>query len=698
MKTLTILLFALSINLSAQLSEITRFPLQDTTVSITRSQLFEAPNGNLIMFWREDGNLFMSKSLDDGSSWESKILVVNDIQTNGANNYLIRALTTDDNKIILAYVSNLYDNNFYNTYYVKYLFSSDNGDSWTASKKVVDAGVVGMHFSLSKTLSGEIWMVFNSHYIKSIDNGNTWSDLQLLVDQEFTYKFTSTSIQSLNDSTLILFYKNNAWENILYRISDDSGISWDGEKEFLFDFGLNGYCNSVVSSLGDVYLTFQDYNGDIYFLKNKNKRNEWDEPIKFTHYAGPDDYCKPTIYKDKIGISFASHRWKRPRPNSVTPYEYNIWFGILEQSIDKKPPPFIKSFNYSPFYPLAMEPIIFNSDIYDEDSLQYVKLNIFYDEVLINSFLMRDSNNENNYSVTFNNLEYHDLVTYSITVLDNQNNLINSGQYQIAIESPYGNSTYLLDVNNIEMPISNNGVLGDVYFGTEGYKNITFDSETIVYSSGFFISGKSGEEIFSNGIFRPTRISGIYKPGVVGSNQADGRNVIHVVKSSDTPFDISWKNWENAVSHGAHFYDGDNDGVYNPVDKNNNGLWDVNEDKPDLIGDITAWCVYNDADDGNLITPYSVNMGIEIKQTLFASKALEFESLQNVVFVRYEIENKNSLVAKYDSVYFGILPDPDIGADYGDDLVGSDTLLHAGYAYLTGPSRSCTIIAGGLSP
>ena len=34
--------------------------------------------------------------------------------------------------------------------------------------------------------------------------------------------------------------------------------------------------------------------------------------------------------------------------------------------------------------------------------------------------------------------------------------------------------------------------------------------------------------------------------------------------------------------------------IYDPIDLNGNNQWDPNEDKPDIIGDKTAWCVYND--------------------------------------------------------------------------------------------------------
>ena len=64
------------------------------------------------------------------------------------------------------------------------------------------------------------------------------------------------------------------------------------------------------------------------------------------------------------------------------------------------------------------------------------------------------------------------------------------------------------------------------------------------------------------------------------------------VGSEDPPFGPSWLDWIDAVYLGADFYDGNNDGIYNPVDLNGNNQWDPNEDKPDLILDEAYWCVF----------------------------------------------------------------------------------------------------------
>ncbi|MCH8035346.1 MAG: hypothetical protein IH950_16525 [Bacteroidetes bacterium] len=63
---------------------------------------------------------------------------------------------------------------------------------------------------------------------------------------------------------------------------------------------------------------------------------------------------------------------------------------------------------------------------------------------------------------------------------------------------------------------------------------------------------------------------------------------------NDVPFGQSWQNWIDAVDLGADFYDGDGDGIYNPVDLNSNEVWDPDEEKPNTLLDKIYWCVFND--------------------------------------------------------------------------------------------------------
>lgn len=241
-------------------------------------------------------------------------------------------------------------------------------------------------------------------------------------------------------------------------------------------------------------------------------------------------------------------------------------------------------------------------------------------------------------------------------IKDNHNNLINTSSVDNGV----------IDINKLVLSFLNNGEIGIC----------EYEESSILYSSGLYLSGITNDTTWGNGAFASSLFH-CYQPGKVGSDPNDPINRIYVVKSNDLPFGASWQNWADAVSLGALFYDGDNDGIYNPVDLNGNSVWDINEDRPDLIGDITAWCVYNDG----VLSPsriYHDNpRSIEVHLSIFGFSTLE-NNLDNSLFFRYRIFNRSS--EDWEGVYFSSVADPDIG-DFNNDLAGCDSLLNLGYTY-----------------
>jgi hypothetical protein len=250
-------------------------------------------------------------------------------------------------------------------------------------------------------------------------------------------------------------------------------------------------------------------------------------------------------------------------------------------------------------------------------------------------------------------------------------------------------TAYRYYINNINLPLNNSGVLAALNI-PDPDPNINgaggqLDNIVFLFSGGFFMSGYTGDSLWSNGISTASMVKD-YLPGQVGSYPTDPKNKIYVVDKNDIPFSQSWQDWVDAVSIGASFYDGNNDGLYNPIDLNSNGLWDSNEDKPDILGDRTAWCVYNDGVPASQRRYNDVNpQGIEIYQTVFAYDSLNtlYPELKNTIFVRYRIKNTGTVASVLDSVIFSLWSDHDIG-DASDDPIGSDTLLNSVYGYNDG--------------
>ncbi|GAB1347876.1 hypothetical protein MASR1M107_00870 [Ignavibacteriales bacterium] len=245
--------------------------------------------------------------------------------------------------------------------------------------------------------------------------------------------------------------------------------------------------------------------------------------------------------------------------------------------------------------------------------------------------------------------------------------------------------SYRMFINNLNIPLNRSGVVGDVsIFDPETGGNTSggrFAGTVFLFSGGFFLSGKTNGVLWTNAVASASRIQD-YVPGTVAGGRNDSKAQIYVLRAAEGDFAPAWDEWRDAVKLGAYFYDGDGDGVYDPIDKNGNGKWDNTEDRPDLIGDETAWCVYNDATDPALRRFNDVSpQGIEIRQSVFAFNTKSF--VGNMVFLRYSLLNTGTVADVMDSVYFGVWADPDLGDAY-DDLVGSDTTLNAGYVYNDG--------------
>ena len=235
---------------------------------------------------------------------------------------------------------------------------------------------------------------------------------------------------------------------------------------------------------------------------------------------------------------------------------------------------------------------------------------------------------------------------------------------------------YALDINNIYLPINSRGVLADVNISPNGSGG-QFGGATFLFSGGFFLSGYSDGTLWANGVASASLVED-YLAGISGDpNNPDAQ--LYKLSSYDQPFGQSWQDWVDAVQLGADFYDGNNDGLYNPIDLNGNNQWDPDEDCPDILGDEMLWCVYHDG----LPVPQrrwntSIIVGIDVRQTVFAYDNIP--ELQNIIFIRYRIKNTGNVASELTNVYFGVWDDPDLGTS-NNDLVGCDTLLNGQFTY-----------------
>jgi hypothetical protein len=148
--------------------------------------------------------------------------------------------------------------------------------------------------------------------------------------------------------------------------------------------------------------------------------------------------------------------------------------------------------------------------------------------------------------------------------------------------------------------------------------------------------------------FQPGMILDAGQEPPVGDNRLDSKYHWYCLRSDGSG---DWDSWP--VDQGA------------PVDK---------EGKPLLIGDQTAFCVYNDAGEHTLFgTP---KLGLEIRQLVWAFNRSDV--IGDMIFMKWQLVNKSA--NDWDETIFVIWSDPDVG-DGWDDYVGCDSTKGLAYAY-----------------
>ncbi len=480
-------------------------------------------------------------------------------------------------------------------------------------------------------------------------------------------------------------------EDIFYRITTDGGQTWS-PREVLISGNHSQKNARVIKDTTDKYwLFFEDEEAtpfdsltqnDINYITSTDSGNTWSPKQKFTSYKGIDKSFSLSTWNGKPVLSFASSRAFSSISNKL-----QIYYGIGSETLDTNGPPYLFYHAVQPEFINASDPVTFRAWVLDDDAIDSVLVvtkeggndpvkYLMYDDGLHNDSLA----NDNIYGSTLQNgFDNGTIVNYNFYSVDMLGNNSSSNFNPITIPTLNTQREYLLDVNKLKFPLNNRGILADV--NINGQSRMQFEESLMLHSGGFMISGQNALEEWACGVASSALVEN-FLAGPVESDPNDLKNSIYILKNTDPEFGTSWQQYRFAVQSGADFFDGNNDGIYNPVDLNSNGIWDTDEDKPDIFGDETAWCVFNDGQPEETRTRFVgvAPQGIDIQQTIFAINE-DSNPIDNMIFVRYRIINRGTVADNFDDVYFSVWSDPEVGLGYGDELVGCDTILNLGYCY-----------------
>ena len=667
-----------------QIQDITRLPNQNSNQSITKSASVMLSENAIMVFYANEelDTIFVTKSNDGGISWNNPEVIQVIGTPQPLNVFDLVALRTLNERILVAWSVVLEG--------MKVIYSDNKGESWSGPIQI--SGDINSSnknnctwLNLFQLITGNLILSFNQYYTigsinskiyykVSTDNGFSWSENPFV----FPYLGNYLSFYTKDDQNILAVFQGDFSSNTgIYKAkSTDGGYSWSNKEEI----GNSEYPETIPRLAADMndklWLVFQRkyttkinnyHQQDLIFLTTTDEGQTWSNEQRFTKYAGNDWFPNLSKFDNKIFLTFSTQRFFN---------KDQIAFGFLGETVEKYTPPYVVS-AYTPYYGADLEDrtFVINAMIIDDDSIASVT--VFYDDSSAAGELFDDgmhSDGEANDNFYSNALPLTSEATANAYILKTNKIsflLDNTGGLASAV------SHILLPVSIKSKDINDNesSFLDSLYIYYEE-PHAQFENGIFLYSAGFFLSGITNGQVWANGIEYSTLIND-YLPGVVNSDPDNSINKIYSVKKDDIPFGASWQQWKGAVELGAKFYDGNGDGIYKPVDKNYNGIWDKNEDMPFILGDETVYCVYNDGMPANLRRWNSQPQGIEIRQTMFVSNLNDF---QNVVFINYSINNTGFISNIIDSVYFGFFSDPDIG-NASNDITGCDTLLNSIFAY-----------------
>ena len=223
---------------------------------------------------------------------------------------------------------------------------------------------------------------------------------------------------------------------------------------------------------------------------------------------------------------------------------------------------------------------------------------------------------------------------------------------------------------------------GGLFFGGsttsgDGYVIPKRDGNSPVFAAGLWLGGKVDGELRTAGAryggydFWPGPLEDAASP----PDDCAAHDRIYLVSREDIlryyntgELTDDLRDWPHQL--GAPVIDGDGD----PTN------YDLRAgDQPDLIGDVAAWWVMNDA--GNDHNP-GAPLGVEVRVHAFvygtATPSAISPVLSQVSFYRYEIVNRWD--QPIEQMYATLFADPDLG-DAGDDYIGTDTLRNMVFVY-----------------
>jgi len=244
------------------------------------------PSGSLHLFWHTNdaaySDIYYKKSTDGGNSWTG-----NKRLTWTQDNESPEIAVDSSGNLHLAWYSPLGLN--LDTFYRK---STDGGSTWTPSKRITFTFGQDSAFPvIIADLSGNIHVVWEEHvwvddtrihYKKSSDNGATWSTSKKLSWIAGESRHPRMAIDSSGHLHVVYFNAPSIYEGlqyeVYYRESTDAGDTWTAGKRLTWNSVPDEHPAIAVDSTDNLHLVWEEdapWASDIFCKSSTDGGDTW---------------------------------------------------------------------------------------------------------------------------------------------------------------------------------------------------------------------------------------------------------------------------------------------------------------------------------------------------------------------------------------------------------------------------------------
>lgn len=446
--------FFLFLECYSQLKDFEYLPVQDSSQSLKESvSIYITDSLFLILYLNPNlDTLYCTRTFDGGKNWEVPKFIKVVTHAISQKTIYLTALKTQNGRILVCWYNANQGMNIFH--------SDDNGSSWSDNQVVIAVGLNNLnrlqHFNVSQLNDSRIVLSFNHeliinniYYKISHDNGETFSDSLYTVGFPSLFHIVDCSILSNEENHLLCIVKgksyiNNAFDIFMKRStnngaswSDTAGIVYSSKNEIELAVNKDKFGKISLFYVREDTIKFidTDYSSstqkyvvsDIYCIQSIDFGNTWSSEKKVTKYIGDDKFVGLSTNNEKNLLTYSS--------NKIT-NDFQIFYGIADESEELYHPP--KLFY---FYPKPIEnqdkKFLMRAYVKDDEAFPKVTFSIKNSNIAAQLF---DEGN-------------HDDLNAGDGIFANV----------IDIPEEILQSHFVLDVNKITMPFSNDGKIAEMY-------------------------------------------------------------------------------------------------------------------------------------------------------------------------------------------------------------------------------------------